>query len=135
MLPPAEKLQNFFGVFLQFQIGVDISIYITVCEVRSIRWARYSCVHPILSRFRLISRPRGRKSNRICLSYIFISPYVILHCMGGYENKMKFYVRYYFILYRRCRRIEKQQAISHTFHISMLYWSQRRCANGNTTYC
>ena len=21
--PPAEKLQNFFGVFLQFQIGVD----------------------------------------------------------------------------------------------------------------
>ena len=23
MLPPAEKLQNFFGVFLQFQIGVD----------------------------------------------------------------------------------------------------------------
>ena len=24
MLPPAEKLQNFFGVFLQFQIGVDI---------------------------------------------------------------------------------------------------------------
>ncbi len=22
--PPAEKLQNFFGVFLQFQIGVDI---------------------------------------------------------------------------------------------------------------
>ena len=25
MLPPAEKLQNFFGVFLQFQIGVDSS--------------------------------------------------------------------------------------------------------------
>ncbi|MDE6840886.1 MAG: hypothetical protein K2P49_08580, partial [Oscillospiraceae bacterium] len=24
--PPAEKLQNFFGVFLQFQIGVDTSI-------------------------------------------------------------------------------------------------------------
>ncbi len=23
--PPAEKLQNFFGVFLQFQIGVDIT--------------------------------------------------------------------------------------------------------------
>ena len=23
MLPPAETLQNFFGVFLQFQIGVD----------------------------------------------------------------------------------------------------------------
>ena len=23
MFPPAEKLQNFFGVFLQFQIGVD----------------------------------------------------------------------------------------------------------------
>ena len=23
MLPPAEKLQNFFGVFLQFHIGVD----------------------------------------------------------------------------------------------------------------
>ena len=23
MLPPAEKLQNFFGVFLQFLIGVD----------------------------------------------------------------------------------------------------------------
>ena len=23
--PPAEKLQNFFGVFLQFQIGVDIN--------------------------------------------------------------------------------------------------------------
>ena len=21
--PPAEKLQNFFGVFLQFQIGID----------------------------------------------------------------------------------------------------------------
>ena len=24
--PPAEKLQNFFGVFLQFQIGVDSRI-------------------------------------------------------------------------------------------------------------
>ncbi len=24
--PPAEKLQNFFGVFLQFQIGVDIKM-------------------------------------------------------------------------------------------------------------
>ena len=24
--PPAEKLQNFFGVFLQFQIGVDKGI-------------------------------------------------------------------------------------------------------------
>ena len=24
--PPAEKLQNFFGVFLQFHIGVDIFV-------------------------------------------------------------------------------------------------------------
>ena len=24
--PPAEKLQNFFGVFLQFHIGVDIGL-------------------------------------------------------------------------------------------------------------
>lgn len=34
--PPAEKLQNFFGVFLQFQIGVDIwcapqNILISLC--------------------------------------------------------------------------------------------------------
>ena len=28
MLPPAEKLQNFFGVFLQFQIGVDTGIWV-----------------------------------------------------------------------------------------------------------
>ena len=26
--PPAEKLQNFFGVFLQFQIGVDTRLSI-----------------------------------------------------------------------------------------------------------
>ena len=25
--PPAEKLQNFFGVFLQFQIGVDSNLF------------------------------------------------------------------------------------------------------------
>ena len=40
--------------------------------------------------------------------------------MGGYENKMRFYVRYYFILYPLILN-EKQQAISHTFHIPMLY--------------
>ncbi|NBJ90195.1 ArdC-like ssDNA-binding domain-containing protein [Acutalibacter sp. 1XD8-36] len=87
--------------------GIRIYVRSSGKEDSKTHRTRYSCIHPILSRFRLISRARGRKSNRICLSYIFISPYVILHCMGGYENKMKFYVWYYFILYQRCRRIEK----------------------------
>ena len=34
MLPtPAEKLQNFFGVFLQFHIGVDIFILDTPRQI------------------------------------------------------------------------------------------------------
>ena len=33
MLPPAEKLQNVFGVFLQFQIGVDNDVVFVTWEV------------------------------------------------------------------------------------------------------
>ena len=38
--PPAEKLQNFFGVFLQFQIGVDsvaCGCCVKVCPLSAIQ--------------------------------------------------------------------------------------------------
>ena len=44
--PPAEKLQNFFGVFLQFQIGVDKQL-ITPPELNALA----DQVRVILARF------------------------------------------------------------------------------------
>lgn len=49
--PPAEKLQNFFGVFLQFQIGVDkfggVRIYHSMKKPRPLRFGASLSVNSI----------------------------------------------------------------------------------------
>ena len=46
--PPAEKLQNFFGVFLQFQIGVDSSKFVVIGVVCCQEMRRYALFHKVL---------------------------------------------------------------------------------------
>ena len=43
--PPAEKLQNFFGLFLQFQIGVDSPVAFDIrIDIGGNRFRKFVCL-------------------------------------------------------------------------------------------
>ena len=45
--PPAEKRQNFFGVFLQFQIGIDILVKVAIDGQQGMNETKYVKCYPV----------------------------------------------------------------------------------------